>query len=167
MIWFTSDTHYFHRNILGYCDRPFDNVLEMNRGLIRAWNYRVAKDDLVYHLGDVSFGGQEETNIILQQLHGEIQLIKGNHDRTWKSDKITKIHHELNIEVDGQQVCMTHKPQDTWHLQGQGSWHLHGHLHGNPYHDPSIKRRVDVGVDCWNYKPINLQDIREYFEKQG
>jgi len=56
-IWFTSDTHFNHRNIIGYAQRPFESVEEMNEVMIERWNASVRGEDTIYHLGDFSFGG--------------------------------------------------------------------------------------------------------------
>ena len=57
-VWFTSDTHFWHDNIIRFCNRPFESVVEMNEELIRRWNETVPADGVVFHLGDFSFGGQ-------------------------------------------------------------------------------------------------------------
>lgn len=59
-VFFTADTHFFHHSIIKYCRRPFRSVEEMNAGIIARWNAQVGKDDRIYHLGDVSFGGLSE-----------------------------------------------------------------------------------------------------------
>ena len=79
-VYFTADTHFFHHNIIKYCNRPFRNVAEMNAAMIARWNAQVGKGDRVYHLGDVSFGGLAETFRLLAELNGEICLVSGNHD---------------------------------------------------------------------------------------
>lgn len=55
MIWFTSDTHFGHANVLEFCERPWGTVEEMDDALVDAINGRVAPDDVLYHLGDFSF----------------------------------------------------------------------------------------------------------------
>ena len=55
--WFTSDTHFGHKNIIEYCKRPFSSVEQMNEMLIKKWNNKVKVDDIVFHLGDFSFRG--------------------------------------------------------------------------------------------------------------
>jgi calcineurin-like phosphoesterase family protein len=80
-IWFTSDTHFFHENVIKYCSRPYQNIEEMNSKLIDNWNSCVKKNDIVWHLGDFSFGSKDNIRKILPRLNGRIRLIKGNHDR--------------------------------------------------------------------------------------
>ncbi len=53
-IWFTSDTHFGHANIIRFCDRPFKDIQEMNERLIANWNAVVRPGDSVYHMGDFS-----------------------------------------------------------------------------------------------------------------
>lgn len=169
MIWFTSDTHFGHKNIIQFCNRPWPNVKEMNAGLIYNWNRLVSEDDTVYHLGDLSFVNQEHTDHFLRRLNGTIILVKGNHDRNWTSPRISKIVQEAHLELEGQWVHLSHKPKSEWPGDSEGVWHLHGHLHGNPYHrdspTPTHYHRLDVGVDCWGWKPISMETIRRRFEE--
>lgn len=88
-IWFTSDLHFGHGNIIKYCDRPFvdaggnPDVPHMNTALMNNWNERVAPDDTVMILGDIVMGQREKTLPLLPLLHGEKFLIMGNHDYCW------------------------------------------------------------------------------------
>lgn len=54
--WFIGDTHFYHKNIIDYENRPFKSVEDMNKGLIDTWNSRVKKLDRVFVLGDFCFG---------------------------------------------------------------------------------------------------------------
>ena len=79
-VFFTSDTHFGHGNIIEFCNRPFKNAEEMDYKLIENWNKKVPHDGTVYHLGDFAWGGYEFWKNIRNQLNGNIILIKGNHD---------------------------------------------------------------------------------------
>ncbi|MBQ4059987.1 MAG: metallophosphoesterase, partial [Lachnospiraceae bacterium] len=79
-VFFTSDTHFYHSNIINFCGRPFKNVEVMNETLIANWNSVVGPDDIVFHLGDFCLGGSAEWTNILNRLNGKIYLIVGNHD---------------------------------------------------------------------------------------
>lgn len=95
-VWYTSDTHFYHENIIKYCGRPFKDVNQMNEIIIRNWNERIQPNDLVYHLGDFGlFSKGREPQDILNRLNGNIHLIKGNHD-----SKITEIAFEERYERD-------------------------------------------------------------------
>ena len=79
--WFTSDLHFFHRNILKYCaaSRPFSDASAMNSAIVENWNSRINPTDEVWILGDVSFGELEPTVLTLGQLKGGKRLIIGKH----------------------------------------------------------------------------------------
>ena len=81
-IFFTSDLHFGHENVLRFDNRPFETVEEMDDELIKRWNDKVAKGDLVYVLGDLIWKtATNEAVQIIKRLNGQIVLIKGNHDR--------------------------------------------------------------------------------------
>lgn len=79
-IWFTSDTHFCHENIILFSGRPFANAEEMNKKLIQRWNETVPEDGVVFHLGDFCMGGSKAWNDILYRLKGKIYLILGNQE---------------------------------------------------------------------------------------
>lgn len=88
-IYFISDTHFGHSNIIKYCDRPYKTVEEMNIDIIQKWNSIVGKDDTVWHVGDFAFFRKNETDKIkkiITKLNGNINLLLGNHDRHISSD---------------------------------------------------------------------------------
>ena len=81
MIYFTSDTHFQHTNIIKYCNRPFKDVDEMNERLINNWNSIVSNDDTIYHPGDFCLSNDKEIINIFKRLNDNKILICGNHDR--------------------------------------------------------------------------------------
>ena len=81
MIYFISDTHFNHNNIIKYCNRPFKSINEMNQTIINNWNKTVKADDEIYHLGDLVLGKKEEMYNTVSNLNGKKYLIRGNHDK--------------------------------------------------------------------------------------
>ena len=81
--FFTADQHFGHRNIIGYCGRPFHGVGEMNAVMVANWNDLVGPHDTVHVLGDVAMGRREESMPLIGQLAGHKILYPGNHDRCW------------------------------------------------------------------------------------
>lgn len=79
-IFFISDPHFGHANIIRYCDRPFKDVQEMNETLIKNWNDTVNPDDIIFILGDIAFGGAATFEEIVPKLNGRKYLVLGNHD---------------------------------------------------------------------------------------
>jgi len=78
-IWFTSDTHFYHKNIIKFTNRPWNTVEEMNNALINNWNEVVKPNDTVFHLGDFAFTSNGNWKKLINELNGKIYLILGNH----------------------------------------------------------------------------------------
>lgn len=164
-IYFTSDTHFGHKNIVHIGrGRPWDDVEAMNEGLIERWNDRVRKQDRIYHLGDFSFANREITEGILRRLNGHIHLICGNHDRVLDgllkgdtSGLVASYQDYKEIKVGDQRIVMFHFPILSWHQAHYGSWHLHGHCHGNLDFDNGPM--LDVGVDVHGFAPLSYDEV--------
>jgi calcineurin-like phosphoesterase family protein len=160
MKFFTSDTHFYHKNVIKYSNRPYENIEEMHEDMIDRWNRAVTKGDLVYHLGDFSLETRPELiDAILGRLNGKIILIQGNHDKWLKN--INKLRHgnkfikvvdydETNLQhPNGTHIkaSLMHYPMHTWNRSHHGSIQLHGHCHGSIDAQNRNLRRMDVGVD--------------------
>jgi calcineurin-like phosphoesterase family protein len=104
-----SDTHFNHRNIIRYCNRPFVTVEQMNQQLILNWNSVVSPEDTVWHVGDFGFGDLSSIN---GQLNGHVHLIQGNHDSsvTWNSFNFASRQRWQLLELNGLRVLLTHFP---------------------------------------------------------
>lgn len=180
-IWFTSDTHFGHRNIIELSKRPFGSMEEHDEKLIENWNSRVARQDTVYHLGDFALAPVAFSIPILRKLNGNKILVFGNHDhKTIKKNRGGEIGslfgsmhdiHEIKVPdsaISGgkRRIVMCHFPMMSWNQMHRGSWMLHGHCHGSLPADMS-KLRLDVGVDCWNYMPVHLDQLREEMAKRA
>ncbi len=156
-MYLTSDHHFFHNNIIKYCDRPFSSMEEMNKVMIERWNKFVRKEDIVIHLGDFSLGGPEETIEIKNQLNGGIVLIKGNHDRRtktfWEKRAGFKKYFKKKVIIS-EDIILSHRPEKI-----DDVINLHGHLHhGLPrYHSESC---INFSVDVWDFYPVNLDDVK-------
>ena len=168
--WFTSDSHYSHANILGYSQRPFDDVRDMDESLIMNWNACVQPGDLVYHLGDFALCDAERATKIAKRLAGNKYLIFGNHDKRLRKDKEflaqwvwAKDYAE--IEVEKQKIVLCHFAFRTWNGSHRGSWNLFGHSHGSLKDDPR-SLQIDVGVDCHSYYPISFEEVKKLMSKK-
>lgn len=166
MDYFTSDTHFNHANIIKYCNRPFSSVDEMNMALVGRWNEVVKPTDRVFHLGDFAMGKHADAVIWFASLNGEKHLISGNHDsKTVRTMGWHTTNDCAPYELDDDRtIFLIHNPGLVKKRPSSGLV-LHGHLHGmsdlHPFTKLPHTTYVDVGVDCWDYRPSNLQDIME------
>lgn len=161
MIYFISDTHFNHNNIIKFCNRPFNDVLEMNEVLIDNWNKVVKPTDNIYHLGDVGFG---HINHILERLNGKKYLITGSHDKNVHLIKKYFIGID-NMKVIKEKIPITlcHYAMRTWYHSHFNTWHLYGHSHGNL---EGLGKSFDVSVENILYKPISLLEIQKIMESK-
>lgn len=172
-IFFTSDLHFGHKNIIQYDQRPFSSVDEMDAALIERWNRKVSSEDLVYVLGDISWYGSHKTYEIFQGLHGKKRLITGNHDKL--NDRLKSLFEVIKpydeIKVDGKTVVLCHYPICFHNKHHHGSIMLYGHIHNSDedIYMEKIKdflnrqnmhcKMYNVGCMHWNYEPVTLQEI--------
>jgi len=157
--YFTADTHFNHANIIHFCQRPFASVAEMNEALIAKWNTRVRKNDLVYHLGDFTWGDWDP---ILERLNGDIILIRGGHDK--KSEKkfggrFLQIVDLMDIVIQDYTLVFCHYCLRVWNKSHFDSWHLFGHSHGRL---PALGKSLDVGVDGHDFMPWSWEEVKAY-----
>lgn len=172
-IFFTSDHHFLHTNIIEYCKRPFASENEMNTAMIAKWNKTITDNDIVYYLGDFAIEkrNQDEAfrNIqkILTQLRGQKILIAGNHDEAYLriyNKYFIEIHNYYELNANGKKLVLFHYPIEEWNSASKGSLHLHGHQHG--VNIPK-KNRLDVGADKHNFIPLSFSRIVEEIEKNN
>jgi len=152
--WFTADTHFSHTNIIKYASRPFRNIEEMNQTLIENWNALVAKNDLVFFLGDFGMGTTEHLLEINQQLNGKKICIRGNHDGT--PSKLYKIGFSVVLEsaiirIGHHNVELIHRPS----IEVPNHFQLYGHIHEKAP-NKLIQNRLNLCVEVWNY--TNMHD---------
>jgi calcineurin-like phosphoesterase family protein len=159
-IFFTADTHFSHASIIGFCDRPFRDTQDMDEALVANWNRRVGPDDTVFHLGDFCWR-KGNGRSILAQLRGRKHLILGNHDSKeiaaadyWESvSHYQMIRREPGVHPD---LVLFHYPIEEWDNVRHGAVHLHRHVHARL---PPSRQRLDVGVDCWGFAPVSLEEV--------
>lgn len=188
-VFFTSDIHFFHRNIIDYCDRPFrteggaPDIDAMEAGLIENWNKKVPRDGIVFIVGDLAMGGKKRADDlarILRQLNGRKFLVPGNHDdylfhseACLKELEILTPLCELRIpdpdtKRGRQRVVLCHYAMKVWNRSHNGNWHLYGHSHHTMPPDYNIKA-FDVGIDGkgYEYAPLSYSDVKNLMEMHG
>ncbi len=184
MLYFTSDHHFWHSNIIRFCNRPFGSVEEMNEVLIQKWNDLVGPEDEVYYLGDFSMAARP-VEVYTTRLNGIKYLVPGNHDfcHSYNKQSRTPERHARWIQqyqdwgwtVLAEQMLLTipdlgeiklcHLPYALsfegdkyakWRPQDDGHWLLCGHVHDKWKTKPKM---INVGVDAWNFQPVSHKEI--------
>ena len=183
MVFFSSDHHFYHSNIIKYCSRPFGSIEDMNAEMVKRWNDLVKPKDTVYYLGDFALAYQAVIHFT-PLLNGEKILIMGNHDlchpyNKKKTDTGKRIYRECGfkllleetiIEVNNKNVRLNHFPYASidddkygkkyskYRPIDDGKWLLCGHVHEKW----KIKNKmINVGVDVWDFKPVPLSTIEK------
>lgn len=153
-VFFTSDTHFFHGNIIRFCNRPFKDVETMNETIISNWNNTVGQDDIVFHLGDFCLGGSAEWTRIL--------------------DRFEHVAMQMHITVDKQKIYLNHYPFLCFDGGYKDVWQLFGHVHTRKNNTGIDAARLqylyptqyDVGVDNNNYTPVSFEQVKRRVTKQ-
>ena len=180
-IYFTSDLHFGHENVIRFDNRPFETVDEMDAELVRRWNAKVDRGDLVYVLGDMIWKTKNDDALnIIKSLNGQINLIKGNHDRFLSN---AKAKNPLAAAKDYDDICATLEDGTTrrcvlshyfipmYNGHRYQGIHLHGHSHftdeadfeidlAEQLNNQGIRNEIyNVGCMYWNYEPVTLDEI--------
>ena len=182
-IWFTSDLHFGHRNIIKYCNRPWNTVEEMDEALIHNWNSVVGKNDIVFDLGDFAFASNQRWRELVSGLNGKHYLILGNHNvsrypRDSSMGLFEGVEHQMLLDIDGRYVYLNHYPflcyGGAWRNPNNAVYQLFGHIHSGPNSAGKDTDRLvhlfpyqyDIGVDNNNYFPVSWNQIKEIITKQ-
>lgn len=181
MIYFSSDFHFYHKNIVAGVSawlnkdkcRKFSTVEEMNNVLITNLNSIIDANDTLYFLGDFAFSGIENYFKIREQINcKKIHFICGNHDNVHGS-KYDPMYNGKNVSslfesyqyykeifLNKKRITLFHYPTASWNGLSEPSIHLHGHTHRSPQEKfMNGGLSMDVGVDGNEYKPYSLDDI--------
>ncbi len=202
--FFTSDLHYNHSSIvLGstrWIDPPypysrwpsekerfdyasknhlrdFASVEDMNAALVQGINNTVGLEDVLFCLGDWSFGGIESiealrSRIICRNIH----LIFGNHDHHIEDPNkdlqslFASVQYYKEITISKHPIILSHYAHRVWNMSHHGALHLYGHSHSNLEYAPH-GRSMDVGIDnafklLGEYRPFSFREILSLLTKR-
>lgn len=182
-IFFTSDLHFGHKNIMRFCNRPYDSIEEMDEALINNWNSVVGENDIVFNLGDFAFAPNRRWKELLSILNGNHYLIMGNHDYTrYPGDSVMKlfkgVYPQLLLKIDNRYVYLNHFPflcyGGSYREPYNVVYNLFGHVHSGPNSSGLDTDRLinifpyqyDVGVDNNNYTPVSWSEVQEIISRQ-
>lgn len=178
-VFFTSDLHVCHENIIRLCNRPFKDNEDQTEQLIANWNSVVPEDGIVFNLGDFMHTGNiDKVREVVGRLNGIMYWVLGNHDYTSRLERkvISDIVDGRQADViewitgdeHGTRFFMSHYPHLYW---PRGCFMVHGHIHSGPNSTASEKApyhwmRYDVGVDNNLYFPVSYRTLMEMFNKR-
>ena len=183
-IWFTSDTHYNHKNIcLGVTSwdtttqkgldavRNFPDLEVMNKALVDGINDHVKADDWLIHDGDWSFGGFEMIEEFRSKINCKnILLILGNHDHHIQANKdnvrklFSHVSHYEEMELlqkkGNMKLTLCHYPIISWNGARKGTYMIHGHQHLKGDNRFGDGKRMDIGI-CGSpgFRPYHIDEI--------
>ncbi len=169
-IWFISDTHFNHTNILSFESngkplRPeFNNVGEMNEYMITMWNQTVKPQDHIYHLGDIAIGFKGVPEILMQ-LQGHKRLVMGNHDREPIATYM-KYFEKIKSYNVLDNIIFSHIPIHPESISHRWTGNVHGHLHSHlvQLEGEDDPRYINISVEQIAYTPVHLDEIVRRFK---
>jgi calcineurin-like phosphoesterase family protein len=172
---FSSDPHFGHKNIITYCNRPFKTLEEMDATIIKNWNSKVKKDDVVFMIGDFCFKNTKnmthrgEGNIYPasyyeQQLNGKIIFIGGSHDR---NNTCKTCIQNIKIRLGGQMMNLVHDPKFAdYNVEINLCGHVHNHWRYKKFQkDGKTTYMINVGMDVNGFYPVTIEEILSGFSK--
>lgn len=162
-VFITSDHHFYHRNIIKYCNRPYSTVFEMNEDMIDRWNKVVSKNDKVYHLGDLALAGEKDEYFkkvkkLRHRLNGEIFLLVGNHDSgKYRPNLLRKTGFKVLDKkyIVIKNLILSHRPLEN---VKDGFVNVHGHIHEKQ----TYGNRINASVDVTDFEP---KPLKYFFNK--
>ena len=162
-IFVISDTHFDHKNIISYTNRPFKTVEEMNKILIDNWNSVVGPDDIVIHCGDFCMTNKRTSvKKYAEQLNGRKFIVLGNHD----SKRVPFLDCGFcgaarNYIIIGDKI-FCHNKEKVPPQKLAGRYTYYGHVH-NKDATPLTDSSRNVCVELIDYRPLNItSDLTEF-----
>jgi len=160
-IFTISDHHFYHKNIIKYCKRPFEDLEEMHDVMIDNWNRVVNSKDVVIHVGDFALADKIRIKDLLDQLNGYFILISGNHDRrgqkSWEDNSGILKYYKGFMKINNSQIIFRHRPD----YKLKKKIVIHGHIHEKK---SKQKNHINVSVEQLDYTPININEILNYYQ---
>jgi calcineurin-like phosphoesterase family protein len=189
MIFFTSDLHIYHTNVIKYCARPYSSVEEMNEMLVKNWNDVVGPEDTVYCLGDFSMAFRP-VETFSPRLNGKKYLVPGNHDfchsyhkksrneenrkkwiKAYEDNGWTVLPEQTTLDIPGiATVNICHHPYylvatenyDDKYVKWRPKDDGRWLLCGHVHEKwKVVGKMINVGVDQWDFKPVAITEIEK------
>jgi len=160
--FYTADPHFGHARIMDFCKRPFASVGEMDGRMLNAMQQAMGPDDDLWIIGDFAFAPSDQAGrleAMLASISGRKHLVRGNHDKPWmlRLAGWASTHDLVEIQDQGTRLTLCHYPMLTFPGARHDGLQLFGHVHGNWR---GSRNTVNVGVDCWDFRPVGLTEIK-------
>lgn len=172
MVYFSSDWHMSHLNIIKYCSRPFKTVEEMDAKIRENMLSCLQKGDILFYLGDLQMWNKKVTSGLellrdLKKQGVQIFFIRGNHDKNLKDKELLQYcvkvcdYYEWKAgHGNGGKVVMSHYPLVTWNGRERGAYHVYGHVHSRVRPEWEKHFIYDVGVDRNLFFPVSYDKLK-------
>lgn len=160
-VFVAADLYLGHAPIIRRNNRPFVNVEEMNEVLLKNWNDTICYDDIVYFLGDISYGeSAKDMDYWLKRLSGNIVYIKGDQDISEKNEFLMDY---VTVDVGKKQFYLVHNPTDA--PADFDGWIIHAHnyshdLEKHPFIDRE-RKTINISQEATDYRPVSFAEIEE------
>ena len=187
MIWFTSDWHIQHKNVIDFCNRPFASLEEMHEVLVANVNKLVKPADTLVFVGDITFGNTTITKTVIDKINCTCVAIIGNHDPKYGSllNMGFKLAvNTMSMTIHDHQVIVSHYPFkppfwarvlgriakmelryiDRRPPKTRNTYLIHGHTHSKKRFEGYA---LHVGVDAWDYKPVSMKQIETHIHRHS
>ncbi len=154
-----ADTHFGHKNIITYENRPFVDTDEMDKVMIENWNNTVGKNDKIFVLGDFALSNKTRIAELISSLNGYKVLILGNHDSysvKWYNEVGFDVVSPYPIILD-EWYMLSHYPLYT--NTNMPYANIYGHVHGNSQYKDFSKQSFCVSCERINFTPIELGEV--------
>ena len=172
-IFFTSDLHLDHGNIIKYCKRPFADPISMTEQIILNWNKQVQPEDLVFVLGDFLWNNSiERLMAVTNRLNGKKVLLRGNHDAFKDEDYLAagfeRVSNLIEFQWNEYYFVLCHYQMAFWNRSHHGSFHLYGHQHDKRQYTPNhlaykqlgmSERKMNVCMDSNKFQLYTMEEV--------
>jgi len=168
MLYFTSDFHLGHANIIKFCNRPFSSVEEMDKVITDNFLTTVKSGDKVYFLGDLSMRREIALDFLTKVPKNiEFHFILGNHDSKFPATELQKycrsVSQYKNIQEQGKSIFLCHYPMYTWPSSHYGSWMCFGHHHWDT-RNIFYGKMMNVSADANNFKLVSFDEVVSFMK---
>ena len=172
-VFIIGDCHFWHSNIIKYCNRPWwkkdesgcdiPDVEKMNEEMIKVWNSVITSDNqTVYINGDFCFGNKVKVKEIFDKLNGRKRIVLGNHDRCKFKD-----YYDIGFDrvydkpiLLGNFCILSHEPIQ-WIKDGDVYMNVYAHVHTQEMYKDYTSNSFCTSAERLNYKPIRFTEIFE------